>query len=105
MAEALVDVPFCVSGGITVAHPSLCLDGATHLIHTTIVGTIRLVPTNKEVEAVLKKYENKEICVTVCGYARSSPNCTHMEVYYAGPCDEAAPKIKALSGGMDAGGS
>ncbi len=98
-----VQVPFCLSGGIIEAHSSLCMDGATHIINTSIIGGIRLVATTKEALEVLEKHENADIAVAVCGYPKRSANCTHMEIYFAGLAEQFAPKLSAL-GGMDAGG-
>ena len=97
-------VPFCVSGGITIAHPSLCMDGATHLIHTTIIGTIRLVAINDEAQKALEKFQDAKIIVTVCGTPKRSVNCSHMEVYSVEKAADFAPKLLALGGSTDLGG-
>ncbi len=94
-----VQVPFCVSGGITIAHPSFCQDKATHLIHTSIVGTIRLVPTTAFAAEALKKYEkDPEAIVTVCGYPDRSANCTHMNVYAVDLAEKFASKLSGMAG-------
>ncbi len=102
MAQA-IETAFCISGGITGVHPSLCMDSATHMIHTSIVGSIRLVPASPKVEAALDKYQDKKISVAVCGYPGRSVNCTHMHVQMAEPAAQFGKKLASM-GGMDSGG-
>ena len=93
-----IEVPLCLSGGITAVNPSLCMDGATHLIHTSIVGSIRVLGSNDEARKALEKYQDKEIMVTVCGYPKRSVNCSHLEAYSVQPSADFAPKLHSLSG-------
>jgi hypothetical protein len=102
MAQA-VETAFCISGGISGVHPSLYIDGATHMIHTSIVGSIRLVPANHKIKEALDKYQDKEISVAVCGYPGRSVNCTHMHVQIAEPAAQFGKKLASM-GGMDSGG-
>ncbi len=79
-----VEVPICVPGGITKTTPSICLDGATHLVHTAIVGAIRVRPTNDEARKALESFEDAKVMVTVCGYQRKTEHCSHIDAYYVG---------------------
>lgn len=100
--EELAEVPLCVAGGITPTFPSFCMDGATHFVHTAIVGPIRVKPANKDIEKELEEYSGTKALVTVCGYQRSTGNCHHIEAYYVGLATDFS-KILA-DGGMDIGG-
>lgn len=91
-----IQIPICISGGISPAHPSLCMDNTTHLIDTPIIDSLRLLATNKEAEDALKKYKNTEFIVSVCGYPKRSVNCFHVEVYFVAPSQEFAPQLSAL---------
>lgn len=95
-------VPICVAGGITPVFPTFCMDGATHLIHTAIVGSIRLKPANEKVEKELDEFSGTKAIVTACGYQRSEGNCQHIEVYHVGLASEFSEILAA--GGMDIGG-
>ena len=90
------EVPICISGGITATHPSLCMDEATHLIHTPLLGSLRLVATNKAARAALEEFQGTKVIVSVCGYPRKSPNCQHVDVYSVGLSSELAPKLQSL---------
>lgn len=96
-------MPVCVSGDITAAHPSLCMDEATHLIHTSIVGSIRLVATNDAVLKALEEFEESNEIATVCGYPARTVNCSHLAVYCAVATKELGPKLEAFMGGFDGG--
>ena len=91
-----IEVPVCLSGFVTPVHPSLCMDGATHLLNTPIVGSIRIKATNDEAQKALERHSEKDVVVTVCGYPRNTANCQHIEAYYVASAEEAAPKLKAL---------
>lgn len=91
-----IQIPICISGGISPAHSSLCMDNTTHLIETPIVGSLWLFATNKEAEDALKKYETTEFIISVCGYPKRSVNCFHVEVYFVAPSQEFAPQLSAL---------
>ena len=75
-----IPIPVCVSGSITKAGISFCMDQATHIIDTP-VGATRLVPANKIIEAELDGYVDKKVTVTVCGFLRTTAECYHIEVY------------------------
>lgn len=91
--EDIAKVPICVAGGITPTFPSFCMDEATHLVHTAIVGPIRVRPINKEAKEALEKFENAKVIVTVCGYQRSTANCHHLDAYYVDLASEFAAKL------------
>ena len=73
-------IPICVSGSITKAGVSFCLDSATHIIDTPI-GATRLVPVNNIVGAELDNYVDKKVKVTVCGFVISTAECFHIVVH------------------------
>ena len=75
-----IPIPICVSGSITKAGISFCLDQATHIIDTPI-GATRLVPVNEFVKAKLDGYIDKKVIVTVCGLVIATVECFHIEVY------------------------
>ena len=98
--ENVAEVPICVAGGITVTFPSLCMDDATHLVHTSLFGAIRVRPTNDEAKKALKEFEDAKVLVTVCGYQRQSTNCSHIDAYYVALSADFAPKLgEALATG------
>lgn len=91
-----IEIPICISGGITSTNPSLCLDGATHLIHTPMFGAVRLLATNAQAEKSLIDFEDAKVVVTVCGYPRRSPNCVHLEVFSVSLAETFAPELLSL---------
>ena len=90
-------VPICISGGITAAHPSLCMDCATHLIDTPVFGSVRLVASNAAAKKALNKFQDAKVVVTVCGYPRRSVNCVHLEVYAVGLAKKTLSHLTALA--------
>ncbi|GAB4226487.1 MAG: hypothetical protein Kow0032_04180 [Methyloligellaceae bacterium] len=91
-----VEMPLCLGGYIAPTTPSFCMDDATHVINTPIVGSIRIKPANEAVREALEKYAEKDIPVTVCGCPRSTVNCHHIEAYYVAEAEESVPKLRAL---------
>lgn len=81
----IIQQPICLSGQLSPVHPSFCMDGATHLIHTSIVGALRLLASNAAVQTALEDYAAGNEIVTVCGYVKRSANCSHIEVYAVQP--------------------
>ena len=86
----------CVAGYVTEVHPSFCMDGATHLLNTPIVGSIRIKPSNEAVRKALDEYSGKDTNVTVCGFPRRTENCHHIEACTVAPAEEVTPKLMAL---------
>jgi len=91
-----IDIPICLAGYVCPIYPSLCMDGATHILDTPIIGPVRIKPTNEDAKKTLDELSGKEVPVTVCGYLRSTENCRHLEAYYAAEAVTAAEKLKAL---------
>lgn len=91
-----IDIPVCLGGHVCPIYPSLCMDGATHILDTPIIGPVRIKPANEAVKKVLDELCVKDIPATVCGYPRSTENCRHLEAYYAAKAESAAPKLRAL---------
>jgi hypothetical protein len=86
----LVDLPFCLSGKISVLPPvSFCMDGATHQLHTFTKETVRLKGAKESVTKDLEDFMGKNsdvkstvtVTYTVCGYYVRGPECTYLSVH------------------------
>ena len=78
-----IQVPTCLSGSIT-ALPAIgvCMDGATHELHTITANPIRLSATTEEVEKSLNKFTDAKVTVSVCGNWVWGPECSYLAVYH-----------------------
>ncbi|MEW8053161.1 MAG: hypothetical protein AB2809_22630 [Candidatus Thiodiazotropha sp.] len=80
-----IDVPTCLTGTITKLSPfSICMDDATHLIHSITEIPVRLMANNEEVLKALNDFTDAKAVVTVCGSYFWGPECSYLNVYYVG---------------------
>ena len=91
-----VDAPICLGGYVCPIYPSPCMDGATHILDTPIIGPVRVKPANEQAKKALDELEGKDVLTTACGYPRSTENCWHLEACYAEEAEASKPKLEAL---------
>lgn len=77
-----ISIPVCLVGSITEIPngPSICMDGATHLLVNAAPVPIRLKATNPETEKALGDYTDAKILVQICGYHREG-ECHRLDIY------------------------
>lgn len=80
-----IKVPTAISGVITkLPDMSYCMDGATHMIHSTLGGT-RLKGANKTAIKQLHDNADGKTKVTVMGNPVFGAECMHLSVYSVSP--------------------
>jgi hypothetical protein len=102
MSAPQVEVPVFLTGIVLDASgPSICMDGAKYqLRHHPGASETRLASSNPEVEEFLSRVVGTRQRVTVAGYMRFGPECSHLAVYWAGPADGLFQQL--TSGSKDA---
>lgn len=92
-----ISVPSGVSGYLArLGELSFCMDGATHLIHTT-TGATRLKARNKMAGGLLDRYDDGKTMVTVMGVTIWAGECMHLSVYSV----EETNTVMELAGPID----
>lgn len=92
-AKGDVQIEISLTGIIQKTGTSFCMDGAKYQIRHFVSGgpggqrqvTTRLMTSNAEAEAFLKKVAGSRQRVTVTGYPHQGVECPYLSVYYAGP--------------------
>jgi hypothetical protein len=77
-----IQAPMAISGVVTkLPEISVCMDGATHLIHTS-TGATRLKGLDARVSAALAKVADGKRLIMVTGYMVWGPECMSLSVYH-----------------------
>lgn len=87
------NVPTCLSGYVSTAGPSFCMDGVKYLLGFP-TGFMRLKPSNESVGKALDDVVGKKEMVTACGYTTWGAECSHFQVYSVQPVGEAAKSVE-----------
>lgn len=93
-----IQVPTAISGVVTkLPDTSLCMDGATHLMHSPTDLT-RLKGHFADATAALDRVSDGKTKVTVMGYPVWGPECMHLSVYDVSEMQEV---MKLFESGID----
>jgi len=88
-----------LSGIVTkLGEPGICMDGATHLIHT-VTGSDRLVATTSPLKAELDRVAGTRLRVTVVGIFIFGPECRHFNVHFMAPMNNVVEMLLHGGGG------
>jgi hypothetical protein len=94
-----VRVPVCLTGLISKADVSFCMDEATHVLRNVGVHT-RLKAQNRAVQDQLEKAEGKRMNFTACGYLVRGPECDYLSTYSLEPATALIDRLEGLKAGM-----
>lgn len=96
-----VSIPICLSGSITALEEvSICMDGASHQLHTITPDPIRLKATNDETKQALDKYTDSKLTISVCGYwveGVEGKKCCHLAVYLVSETKVSTNQFQVIS--------